>query len=305
MSEEDKPAKEKPISPPDLVPWAKFLEDYPINSLQNVSGYYEKRDPQYGDPYRRQTPTLRLHCAKCKGVRNFNGKWTHHDTFSKGGIVNDFLKYTCRDCGEASKTFCVISQPTDENGNGCAVKIGEFPELHLELPASMEKFLGDDYSLFVKGLTCEKRGLGIGAFTYYRRVVESQKDHLITEVLRVAEKLGASTEVTERLKKAQRERQFSRAVEAIKGAIPESLHVDSHNPFKLLHDALSICVHAESDEQCLRMAHSIRLVLADLCERIRLALGEQEELRTAVSGLLKFTSEARKKTNESQPPPAN
>ncbi len=300
MTEEANPAEEKPMPPPDLVTWSEFLEGYPINSVQNVSEYYERTKEKYGDPFRRMTPTLRLHCSKCKGVRNFSGRWIHHRTFSKGGVVHDFLKYTCKDCGEASKTFCVISQAIDENGNGCAIKIGEFPELHVELPRSVEKLLGEDYALFVKGLTCEKRGLGVGAFTYYRRVVESQKNHLISEIIRVAEKLGAREDITDKLKAAQKEKQFSRAVDTVKGAIPESLLVDSDNPLKLLHDSLSICVHAESDETCLRMAHSIRLVLADLSERVKLALGEQDELRTAVSDLLKFTAETRKKAKESQ-----
>ena len=300
MTENSNPTEEKGIPPPDLVPWSKFLEDYPINSVQKVSEYYERTRSEYGDPFRRLAPTLRLHCAKCKGIRNFSGRWTHHDTFRQSTVVHDFLKYTCKDCEETSKTFCVISQPIDENGNGSAVKIGEFPELHLELPRSVEKLLGDDYDLFIRGLTCEKRGLGIGAFTYYRRVVEAQKNHLIAEILRVAEKLGAPSDVTDKLKAAQKEQRFARAVDAVKGAIPESLLVDSHNPLKLLHDALSVCVHAESDEQCLRIAHSIRLVLADLCERLKLALGEQDELRTAVSGLLKFTAEARKTAKEGQ-----
>jgi hypothetical protein len=299
MNEAENTGDKKPMPPQNLVPWAEFLKDYPLNSVQNVSAYFEKTNDQY-NPFRRLTPMLRLHCEKCMGVRNFVGRWTHHEFFSRGETLYDFLKYTCKDCGEAIKTFCVVSQASDNLGNGCAVKIGEFPDLHLDLPRSVEKLLGDDYDLFIKGLTCEKRGLGIGAFTYYRRVVESQKNNLIAEVLRVAEKLGATKDVTDKLKAAQKEKQFSRAVEAIKEAIPESLLVDSHNPLRLLHDALSICVHAESDETCLRIAHSIRLVLADLSERLKLALGEQDELRTAVSGLLKFNAEARKKTKESQ-----
>jgi hypothetical protein len=83
-------------------------------------------------------------------------------------------------------------------------------------------------------------------------------------------------------------------VNLIKDAIPESLLVDTHNPLKLLHDALSIGVHAETDENCLRVAHNIRLVLADLAERIKLALQDQKQLRSAVAGLLKFNADAKK-----------
>lgn len=301
LTEETTAPEEKQIPPPNLVPWREFLEDYPIDSVQNVSGYYlRKKDSHTHRPFIRVAPILRLHCPKCQGVRNFTGHWVHEEDFQKSSVVRDFLEYTCRDCNEGSKTFCVVSEAIDENGNGAAVKIGEFPELHLDLPRSIERLLGDDYDLLVKGLVCEKRGLGIGAFTYYRRVVESQKNHLIAEILRVAEKLGAPKEITDKFVLAQREKQFSRAVEAVKGAIPETLLVDSHNPLRLLHDALSICVHAESDETCLRIAHSIRLVIADLSERLKTALGEQDELRAAVSDLMKFTSEVRKKNKGSQ-----
>lgn len=133
--------------------------------------------------------------------------------------------------------------------------------------------------------------------------MEGQKYHLISEIFRVAEKLAAPKDVLERLAQAQKEKQFSRAVEIVKGAIPESLLVDSHNPLRLLHDALSLCVHAESDETCLRIAHSIRSVLADLSERLKLALGEQNELRSAVSELMKFMSETRKKAKDGQSAP--
>lgn len=92
--------------------------------------------------------------------------------------------------------------------------------------------------LFEKGLTCEKRGLGIGAFSDYRRVVESQKSKLIAEILRVAEKLGAPQPLRETLAQAAKEKQFSRAVETVKDAIPQALLVDTQNPLKLLHDAL-------------------------------------------------------------------
>lgn len=36
--------------------------------------------------------------------------------------------------------------------------------------------------------------MGIGAFAYYRRVVENQKDRIIAEVAEVAQLLGSSPE---------------------------------------------------------------------------------------------------------------
>ena len=80
----------------------------------------------------------------------------------------------------------------------------------------------------------------------------------------------------------------------VKESLPESLLVDGHNPFKLLHKALSIGLHNQSDEECLKIAHNVRMVLIDLAERIKLALSEQRDLKSAVSALLKFNSEKNK-----------
>jgi len=192
----------------------------------------------------------------------------------------------------------VNSFATDNEGNGWALKIGEFPEAHVDVPESLSTLLDTHYPLFLKGLGCEKRGFGIGAFTYYRRVVDSQKSKLIAEMLRVAEKLNAPSEMRERLRRAASENQFSRAIETIKGAIPESLMVNGRNPLQLLHSALSIGVHAETDENCLKFAHDVRLVLADFSERLVLALREQSDLQAAVSDLLKFNASAKEKAKE-------
>jgi len=64
------------------------------------------------------------------------------------------------------------------------------------------------------------------------------------------------------------ETQFSKAIETIKAAIPESLLIDGHNPLTLLHDALSEGLHAQTNEDCLELATSIRVVLTELAERI-------------------------------------
>lgn len=103
---------------------------------------------------------------------------------------------------------------------------------------------------------------------------------------KVAQKLGAKTEVIEMFERAKRETQFSTAIDLIKGAIPESLLIDSHNPLQLLHTALSKGLHAQDDTTCLELAQSIRVVLTELAERISLALKEHSELKGAVSKIL-------------------
>lgn len=291
-TEEETPAPEKDTT--EFIPFKTFLEEYPTGTFQNVSGYW-KENTSVGagsyDRYPKCTPTLRLYCETCDGFRNFEGKWQHRDCLRD--TKDDFLVYKCRDCDEQEKRFCLYVTALD-NCNGEVVKLGEYPSLHIKLPTNLSKLLGDDYYNFINGLKCERQGLGIGAYSYYRRVLENQKNQLLGEILKVSRKLSAKDEMIQTIERAISEIQFSKAIDMVKDSLPESLLVGGHNPFKLLHKSLSIGIHNESDEKCLEIAHNIRMVLIDLAERIKLALSEQRELNSAVSSLLQFKTENKK-----------
>ena len=120
----------------------------------------------------------------------------------------------------------------------------------------------------------------------YKRQVENQKNRILDEIIRVSEKLDATVESLQSLQSAKAETQFSKAVDSVKNAIPQSLLINGHNPLTLLHSALSEGLHAQTDEQCLELATSIRVVLNELAERLGQALKDEAELNTAVSRLL-------------------
>jgi hypothetical protein len=149
------------------------------------------------------------------------------------------------------------------------------------------KLLGPDVDLFLKGRRSESQDLGIAAFSYYRRVVERQKDRLFDQLIRVSETVGVPKEISDGLKEAKKETQFTKAIGSLKPGVPESLLIDGHNPLLLLHSALSEGLHADTDEECLEIAHSIRVVLTELSERMASAVAEQRELKEAVSRLLR------------------
>ncbi len=62
--------------------------------------------------------------------------------------------------------------------------------------------------------------------------------------------------------------------------------INGHNPITLLHSALSIGLHAQTDEECLDSAHDVRIVLAELAERLGQAMKDHAELNSAVQRLL-------------------
>jgi len=128
--------------------------------------------------------------------------------------------------------------------------------------------------------------LGIGAFAYYRRVIENQKDKIFDEIIRVSERLNASKELLDDLAAAKEETQFSKAVEAVKHGIPQVLLLNGQNPLTLLHSALSEGLHAQTDEKCLELATSIRVILTEFVERVATALKDEAELNKAVNRLI-------------------
>lgn len=170
-------------------------------------------------------------------------------------------------------------------------KFGENPPFGPPTPTRVISLVGPEKDYYLKGRRAENQGLGIAAFAYYRRVVENQKSRIFDEIIRVSQKIGASKEILDDLNNANKENQFSKAVAAVKHGIPQALLINGHNPLTLLHFALSKGLHAQTDDQCLELATSIRVVLTDLVDRIANALKDDADLNAAVSRLLKANTQ--------------
>ncbi len=202
------------------------------------------------------------------------------------GAFSVVLDYRCRNCSKGTKQIAV--RFIDKNEQFAEVlKIGESPSFGPPTPRAVLTRLGDDAGIFLQGRQCENQGQGIGAFAYYRRVVENQKGRLIKEIIKVAEREQSPSEMIEELTAAASERQFSKAIGLIKHGIPKSLLLKNHNPLTLLHDALSEGLHAESDDTCLKMAGAIRVILVQMADRLSELLRDDAQVNAAVTMLLK------------------
>ncbi len=231
-------------------------------------------------------PEIHLYCDTdtCNGIRFFEPQDSEHLQPKKQS--EHFVTYQCRNCKRTEKTYTFWTYLSDDEKNGYVYKFGEHPSFGPPTPARVITLIGSERDYYLKGRRSENQGLGIAAFAYYRRVIENQKDKILNEIIRVSKKLGAEQEVLDDLEKAKKETQFSKAVSEVKHGIPQTLLINGHNPLTLLHSALSEGLHAQTDEQCLELATSIRVVLTDLVERIANALKDEEELNTAISRLL-------------------
>jgi hypothetical protein len=276
------PAAAVPAKPAQIRTFANFLEACGPDSAQYVSELV-RITPTGPDAV--ATPEIELHCESesCNGVRRFRCK---DDARLSTDVNFVFLNYSCKNCGDFGKTFSLAVQRDGDKKSGTVQKLGELPPYGPPTPPRVMKLVGEDRELFLKGRRAELHGLGIGAFAYYRRVVEEQKGRIIEEIGKVAVKIRPSKETADLFAKAKAETQFTTAIAMIKSAIPEAVLIDGHNPLTLLHSALSEGLHAHTDEQCLELATSIRVVLTELAERISTALKEEATLKSAVSRLL-------------------
>lgn len=278
MSESGKAAHKQE---PEPVTFAEFLTAVPPGAGRVVIDAFEIEALA-----RLIAPDIRLHCDNehCGGERTFRASPRVYELGVSGG--HEFVTYTCSNCGVNLKTYALSAhRPREFERAGWLVKFGELPPYGPHTPARLLTLLKPYRETFLKGRRCEAQGLGIGAFAYYRRIVEEQKDRLFDEVIKVAERTGARSEVIELLKRAKAEIQFSKGLEMAQDAVPESLRINGQNPLTLLHGALSAGLHARSDEECLDSARAVRLVLQALAERAAEALKEHAELAAAIGKL--------------------
>lgn len=273
----------------EAVPLAQFLEGYPPGqTVEVVDLFIKKQHTTGGHSWHLNTPQLSMHCTEpsCNGPRFFRYMDGDVSVGYQDTEVQRFITYVCSNFRHTRKFFSLrATRRTNNEVDGQCYKFGELPVYGPPTPARLIRLFGDERETFLKGRQCENHGLGIGAFVYYRRVVENQKNHILDEIIRVSEKIGAPSTTINALQIAKNETQFSKAIVSIRDAIPQSLLINGHNPLTLLHRALSAGLHDRTDEDCLKLAHDVRVVLIELAERLGQALKDEAELTNAINRL--------------------
>ena len=232
-------------------------------------------------------PRLKLHCPDsfCNGIRFFDAYQTRRVTLTeKWSRV--FLHYSCSNCRSRSKVFAIMARWNEAADEGEAVKLGEWPPFGPQVGMGIISILGKNKDLFLMGRRAEMQGLGIGALAYYRRVVESQKDSMVDEIIRVWRRTNSPEAQIEKLKSAKGEKQFKKAVELVSDAIPQALLINGYNPFALLEQAITKGEDVQTDNEALQLATAIRIILTELAERLVRVLEDQTNLDTAVNYIL-------------------
>lgn len=265
---------------------SELLEGEPLHSRQLVQGLFDLNSFSSvkfpGD--------IRIYCDHdhCNGVRRhlIKGK----NTYEVDSVSYCFIRYICTNCSESEKIYTIKAELLRaDTSSGYCTKIYQDPPFGLPIPKRLFKVIGEDNRQhFLQARRAIARGLGVGAYAYYRRIVENNKFALIAAVLEVARAINALPDQIELLEKAQRETQFSKALDMLQDvtAIPPVLLIEGHNPLALLHDLLSEGIHQLTDTECLDRAKDSEIVLFEIAERMQIALTERKAVKSAISSIM-------------------
>lgn len=173
------------------------------------------------------------------------------------------VAYLCTACRKFLRSYFIkIDQEMTY-----VMKVGQEPPWDIAIERDLERSLGEHTENYKKGLICESQGYGIGAFAYYRRIVEDIIDQLLNEISGLM--AGVEREqYLHALEKTQKTRVAQEKIDLVKDLLPPILRPDDMNPLAVLHGVLSEGLHAESDERCLELAMQVKEVLVFLVNRI-------------------------------------
>jgi hypothetical protein len=175
------------------------------------------------------------------------------------------------------------------------MKVGQFPAWDVAPDPLLKSMLNTRIDYLKKGLQCEASGFGIGAFSYYRRVVEDVIDDLLNRIAEVIPE-ERSVEYKQALEATRKTQQTSEKIRMVKDLLPDTLRPGGANPLGLLYGIISEGLHSHSDEDCLVLATEVRTILANLVHQV-------EGMRTSQSAFAKSLNTLKKlsdKTKQSE-----
>ena len=213
---------------------------------------------------------IQLFCPSehCNHTLNFNSK-TDYQLHNNQKSFSFLIEYNCKNC-YFSVSFAInySSEIITENDKHFLViklqKFGQYPSNAIKIPKEittlskrMDLIAAKEINtLFSNGMICEGHGLGIGAFSYYRQIVEIMRDVIFDLIISSLEHNKANTNIINEYQLAKSEHQFDKSMEHIKCTLPDSFKLGGQNPIKLLFKALSSGVHLndKKDNDCIELA---------------------------------------------------
>lgn len=238
-----------------------FLEEYPLYKKFDLGGKFPKEI--------KDIPRVKVnfHCKKCGSIQTFVMKNYWFDACasndpSAGQVLR--ADYECASCNVEHVYFMIKFDENEEK----VMKVGQYPPWSIKIEKGLEKILDKHVDTYKKAIICESQGFGIGAYSYYRRIVEEIIDELLKLISDAIEDEVEKENYEKALNQIDISHNASKKIDIVKGLLPSTLQPEKNNPLTILHSNLSEGLHTLSDEECLTKAGYIRVSLVFLVEQV-------------------------------------
>lgn len=218
--------------------------------------------------------------GRCKSCKNFKMDIFLH-VYSEEEIPNrkgDVFRVI-----EGSKEFKPIDETKDSHPKIFIEKIGIFPEPKIHIDKALQKYFDrETENLYFKAIKSFKENLGIGSFSYYRRIIEKELLNILEDI----SKLEASDPKLKRIVSDYKKTRKAHSIyENIYEYLPVSLKSLNANPLKFLYQQTSKGLHSIDDKECLERAEKIDMILKFVIKKIQEENSEILEIRNAIKDL--------------------
>lgn len=154
-------------------------------------------------------------------------------------------------------------------------KVGQLPAFSIKPDKEIENFLEEkDKEYYSKALICLSQSFGIGAYSYFRRIVE-------TEIIRIVEylinlNLPQKGELEAAYQTYKSNHQMDSFLAKIDNHLPIELNAIHEKPLRLLYSELSLGIHSYEEEVCLRNAETANTLLTFIIKALNIKKKNKE-----------------------------
>jgi hypothetical protein len=219
-----------------------------------------------------------LQCSVCQIERPFRDVKqgvAFPATGSPPRLATGFRHYyfRCTGCQQKENRFWVEINVEQ----GWLWKVGQAPIWLPPIPKDIEKELGEDAELYKRALRCMNESYGIGACAYLRRLLENQINPLLKLLYEIKAEEGANKEDLQKITDVMKSKDFTSKTEFASQFAPKFILVEGFNPFKLIHDNLSVGLHQLDEETCMIYATEISETLVYIIRGLKKHQQEKRE----------------------------
>lgn len=163
-------------------------------------------------------------------------------------------------------------------------KVGVSPETKPAVDKELTKYFGRETSgWYFRGRKALSENLGIGAFAYFRRIIEKELLAIVSDIAKL--NASDSSKITELLAEYNKSGKVHLLYENIFPYLPKSLQSLGDNPIKTLYQQTSQGLHNLTEEECLAKAGNVDLILRFVIKKINEEKSEILDIRNAIKSL--------------------